>query len=162
MKVRIAGLVQESFVDGEGIRFAIFFQGCKRNCFNCHNPATHDLNGGKIFDTEEIILQIKKNPLLTGITLTGGEPFLQIAPALELAKAAKNLNLNVWCYTGFKFEDIPSDAEELLQNIDVLVDGEYIDDLRDLELQFRGSKNQRVIDLQKTLSAGEIVLKNLE
>ena len=101
---------------------------------------------------------MKKNPLLTGITLTGGEPFLQINPALELATAAKNLNLNVWCYTGFKFEDIPPDADELLQNIDVLVDGEYIDDLRDLELQFRGSKNQRIIDVKKTLTEKKIFL----
>ena len=162
MEVKLAGIVPESFVDGEGIRFAIFFQGCLRNCFNCHNPATQDLDGGKIFDTQEIITQIKKNPLLSGITLTGGEPLLQIAPALELAKAAKKLNLNVWCYTGYKFEEIPADAKELLQNIDVLVDGEYIDDLRDLELQFRGSKNQRIIDVQKTLTAGKITSKILE
>ena len=162
MEVRIAGLVQESFVDGEGIRFAIFFQGCRRNCFNCHNPATHALDGGKIFDTEEIISAIKKNPLLSGITLTGGEPLLQIPAALELAKAAKNLGLNVWTYTGYRFENIPAEANELLQNIDVLVDGEYIDDLRDLELNFRGSKNQRVIDVKKTLTEGKIILKNLE
>ena len=162
MEVKIAGIVPESFVDGEGIRFAIFFQGCLRNCFGCHNPATHDLNGGKIFDTQEIISQIKKNSLLAGITLTGGEPFLQIPPAIELAKAAKNLNLNVWCYTGFKFEEILESRREFLQNIDVLVDGEYIDDLRDLELQFRGSKNQRIIDVKKTLAAGKIFLKNLE
>ena len=162
MKIKIAGLVPESFVDGEGIRFAIFFQGCLRNCFNCHNPATHDLNGGKIFDTQEIISAIKKNPLLTGITLSGGEPFLQIAPATELAKAAKNFGLNVWCYTGFKFENIPPEAEELLKFIDVLVDGEYVDELRDLELQFRGSKNQRIIDLKKTLAEGKIFLWNLE
>ena len=162
MEVRIAGLVQESFVDGEGIRFAIFFQGCRRNCFNCHNPATHALDGGKIFDTEEIISAIKKNPLLSGITLTGGEPLLQIPAALELAKAAKNLGLNVWTYTGYRFENIPAEANELLQNIDVLVDGEYIDDLRDLELQFRGSRNQRVIDVKKTLAAGKIFLYELE
>ncbi len=162
MEIRIAGIVPESFVDGEGIRFAIFFQGCLRNCFGCHNPATHDLDGGKILDTEEIILSVKKNPLLSGITLTGGEPLLQISPALELASGAKSLGLNVWCYTGFKFEEIPADAEELLQNIDVLVDGEYIDELRDLELQFRGSKNQRIIDVKKTLSAGKIFLKSLE
>ena len=162
MEIRIAGIVQESFVDGEGIRFAIFMQGCLRKCFNCHNPTTHDLNGGKIFDTQEIIQLIKKNPLLSGITLSGGEPFLQIAPALELAKAAKNLNLNVWCYTGYKFEEIPQSAEELLKNIDVLVDGEYIDELRDLELTFRGSKNQRVIDVKKTLAAGKIFLHEME
>lgn len=158
MEIRIAGIVPESFVDGAGIRFAIFMQGCLRNCKGCHNPATHDLNGGKIFNTEEIISAIKKNPLLTGITLSGGEPFLQIAPAAELAKAAKNLGLNVWCYTGFKLEELPADAEELLQNIDVLVDGEYIEELRDLELAFRGSKNQRVIDLKKTREQNKIIL----
>lgn len=158
MKIRVAGIVPESFVDGEGIRFTIFFQGCLRNCPGCHNPATHDLNGGKILDTSEIISAIKKNPLLAGITLSGGEPFLQIAPAVELARATKNFGLDVWCYTGFKLEEIPPDAEELLQNIDVLVDGEYIEELRDLELNFRGSKNQRVIDLKKTREQKKIIL----
>lgn len=159
MKIRIAGIVPESFVDGEGIRFAIFMQGCLRNCPGCHNPATHDLNGGKIFDTEEIISAMKKNPLVSGLTLSGGEPFLQIPPAVELSKAAKNFGLNVWCYTGFKFEEIPAEGEELLQNIDVLVDGEYIEDLRDLDLSFRGSKNQRVIDVKKTLADKKIILR---
>ena len=149
MKIRIAGIVPESYVDGEGIRFAIFMQGCLRNCAGCHNPETHDLNGGKILDTAEIITEIKKNPLLTGITLTGGEPLLQIAPALELAKTAKNLGLDVWLYTGYKFEEIPSDADELLKFVDVVVDGEYIEELRDLELEFRGSKNQRIIYLRR-------------
>lgn len=160
MEIRIAGIVPESFVDGEGIRFAIFMQGCLRNCPGCHNPATHDLNGGKIFDTEEIISAMKKNPLVSGLTLSGGEPFLQIPPAVELAKAAKNFGLNVWCYTGFKFEEIPAEGEELLQNIDVLVDGEYIEDLRDLDLSFRGSKNQRVIDVKKTLADKKIILRD--
>lgn len=158
MKIRIAGIVPESFVDGEGIRFTIFMQGCLRNCKGCHNPATHDLNGGKILDTEEIISAIKKNPLLSGITLSGGEPFLQIEPALELAKSAKNLGLNVWCYTGYRFENIPANANELLKNIDVLVDGEYIEELRDLELNFCGSKNQRIIDLNKTRAENKIIL----
>lgn len=149
MKMRIAGIVPESYVDGEGIRFAIFMQGCLRNCAGCHNPETHDLNGGKVVDTEEIVTAIKKNPLLTGITLTGGEPLLQIAPALELAKSAKKIGLNVWLYTGYKFEEIPSDADELLKFVDVVVDGEYIEELRDLELEFRGSKNQRIIHIRR-------------
>ena len=149
MKIRIAGLVPESYVDGEGIRYSVFMQGCLRNCKGCHNPETHALYGGKIIDTAEIITEIKKNPLLTGITLTGGEPLLQIAPALELAKAAKNLGLDVWLYTGYKFEEIPSDADELLKFVDVVVDGEYIEELRDLELEFRGSRNQRVIYLRR-------------
>ena len=149
MKIRIAGIVPESYVDGEGIRFTIFMQGCLRNCNGCHNPETHALDGGKILDTSEIIAEIKKNPLLTGITLSGGEPLLQIAPALELAKTAKNLGLDVWLYTGYKFEEIPTDADELLKFVDVVVDGEYIEELRNLELEFRGSENQRIIYLKE-------------
>ena len=149
LKIRVAGIVPESYVDGEGIRFTVFMQGCLRNCQGCHNPETHSLDGGKILDTSEIIKAIKKNPLLTGITLSGGEPLLQIEPALELAKAAKNLNLNVWLYTGYKFEEIPAEAQELLKFVDVVVDGEYMEELRDLELAFRGSKNQRIIYLRR-------------
>lgn len=155
MEIRIAGVVPESIVDGEGIRYAIFMQGCLRNCEGCQNPATHPLDGGKIVDTAELIGAIKKNPLLAGITLTGGEPLLQIKPAIELAKATKNLGLNVWCYTGYKFEEIPPDAQELLNYVDVLVDGEFIVAQRDLELDFRGSRNQRIIDLNKLRNSNE-------
>ena len=158
MQIRIAGLVPESFVDGDGIRFAIFMQGCRRNCAGCHNPETHDLNGGRLVDTDEIISAIKKNPLLDGITLTGGEPLLQISAADELARAAKNFGLSVWCYTGYTFENLPPEAEPLLENVDVLIDGEFIEGLRDLDLQFRGSRNQRVIDLKKTRTRNELVL----
>lgn len=158
MQIRIAGLVPESFVDGDGIRFAIFMQGCRRNCAGCHNPETHDLNGGRLVDTDEIISAIKKNPLLDGITLTGGEPLLQIAAADELARAAKNFGLSVWCYTGFTFESLPPEAEPLLAHVDVLIDGEFVEGLRDLDLQFRGSRNQRIIDLKKTRAQNKIVL----
>ena len=158
MQIRIAGLVPESFVDGDGIRFAIFMQGCQRNCAGCHNPETHDLNGGRLVDTQEIISAIKKNPLLDGITLTGGEPLLQIDAANELALAAKNLGLSVWCYTGYTFEELPPEVSTLLENIDVLVDGAFILSLRDLDLQFRGSRNQRIIDLKKTRQQNKIVL----
>ena len=158
MFIRIAGLVPESFVDGDGIRFAIFMQGCLRNCAGCHNPHTHDLDVGRLVDTQEIIDAVKKNPLLNGITLTGGEPLLQIEPATELARAVKNFGLNVWCYTGYTLENLPPEAEILLENIDVLIDGEFIESLRDLELQFRGSSNQRIIDLNKTRELNKIVL----
>ena len=158
MQIRIAGLVPESFVDGDGIRFAIFMQGCLRRCEGCHNPETHALDGGRLIDTAEIISEIKKNPLLDGITLTGGEPFLQIDSADEIARAVKNFGLSVWCYTGFIFEDLPPEAAPLLKNIDVLIDGAFIESQRDLELQFRGSRNQRIIDLNKTREQNKIVL----
>ena len=158
MLIRVAGLVPESYVDGDGIRYAVFMQGCLRDCEGCHNPETHALDGGKLVDTGEIIAAIKNNPLLSGVTLTGGEPLLQIAPALEIARATKNFGLNVWCYTGFDFENLPEAAAQLLNYVDVLIDGAYIENLRDLELQFRGSSNQRIIDIKKTRAQNKIVL----
>ena len=158
MQIRIAGLVPESYVDGDGIRFAIFMQGCQRNCAGCHNPETHALNGGRLLDTGEIISEVKKNPLLDGITLTGGEPLLQLAAANELAQAAKNLGLSVWLYTGYTFEELPLAAATLLESVDVIIDGAFIESQRDLELQFRGSSNQRIIDVKKTCAQNKIVL----
>ena len=158
MQIRIAGLVAESFVDGDGIRFAIFMQGCLRHCEGCHNPETHAPDGGKIFDTADIIAKFRANKLLDGITLTGGEPLLQIDAANELARAAKNFGLNVWCYTGYKFEELPPNSESLLENVDVLVDGAFVENLRDLNLQFRGSSNQRIIDVKKSVAQKKIVL----
>ena len=149
MNVRIAGIIPESIVDGDGVRYAIFLQGCTRHCKGCHNPTAQPLDGGRVIDTAEIIAEVKKNPLLAGITLTGGEPLLQIPASVELAKSAKALGLNVWCYTGFRFEEIPDEARELLSFVDILVDGEFIQDLKDLDLAFRGSKNQRIIDLNR-------------
>ena len=160
MQVRIAGIVPESFVDGDGIRYAIFMQGCLRNCDGCQNPETHALDGGRLMDTDEIISALKKNPLLDGITLTGGEPLLQLDAANELARAAKNFGLSVWCYTGCTFEELPPEAESLLENVDVLIDGAFVENLRDLELQFRGSSNQRIIDVKKTLAQKKVVLWN--
>ena len=158
MLIRIAGLVPESYVDGDGIRFAVFMQGCLRGCEGCHNPETHSLDGGRLLDTEEIITAIKSNPLLNGVTLTGGEPLLQIDAANEIARAAKSFGLNVWCYTGFEFEDLPAAAAPLLENVDVLIDGAFIEAQRDLELQFCGSRNQRIIDVNKTRLQNKIVL----
>lgn len=158
MLIRIAGLVPESYVDGDGIRFAIFMQGCIHACDGCHNPETHDLNGGKLVDTTEIIDAIKKNPLLNGITLTGGEPLLQIAPAIEIARETQLLGLNVWCYTGFDYENLPQHADSLLNFVDVLIDGKFIESQRDLELPFRGSRNQRIIDVKKSRLNREITL----
>lgn len=156
MLVRIADIVPESYVDGADIRYAIFMQGCLHDCFECQNPETHNLHGGHLVDTEDIISQFKRNRLLNGITLTGGDPFYQEAAAAELAEAAQNVGLNVWCYTGFNYEDV-ADAY-LLNFVDVLVDGKFILDQRDLTLAFRGSANQRIIDIPESRRLNTIIL----
>lgn len=157
MKLKIAGIVDDSVVDGDGIRLTVFTQGCPHHCHGCHNPQTWNLTGGHEIDTEEIVQKLKENPLLSGITFSGGEPFLQSAPLTELARAAHKLGLDVWSYTGFTLEELEkrTDAQQLLNEVDVLVDGPYVEALRDLTLQFRGSSNQRIINL-KELRRGRV------
>lgn len=157
MKIRIAGIVDDSIVDGEGVRLTVFTQGCPHHCHGCHNPQTWNLTGGHEIDTEEIVQKLKANPLLSGITFSGGEPFLQPAPLAEIARAAHKLGLDVWSYTGFTLEELKkrTDAQQLLNEVDVLVDGPYVEALRDLTLRFRGSSNQRIIDL-KELRKGRV------
>lgn len=151
MKLKIAGIVDDSIVDGEGVRLTVFTQGCPHHCHGCHNPQTWSLDGGHEIDTEEIVQKLKANPLLSGITFSGGEPFLQPAPLTELARAAHKLGLDVWSYTGFTLEELKkrTDVQQLLNEVDVLVDGPYVEALRDLTLRFRGSSNQRIIDLNE-------------
>lgn len=153
MKIRIAGIAEDSIVDGPGLRMTVFVQGCPHHCQGCHNPETHDPDGGKVIDTDEIIAKLDTNPLLDGITLSGGEPFQQPEACIALAKAAHDLGLNVWCYTGYTAEAIMRGRDPsklaLLKHIDVLVDGPYIESQRTLELPWRGSKNQRVIRLKE-------------
>jgi len=162
MEIRLAGIVSESIVDGPGYRLAVFVQGCPHGCPGCHNPKTHDVNGGYLGDTDEIIAQMGKNPLVRGVTLTGGEPMLQSAALLEVAKAAKAKGMNVWCYTGFTLEALLKEnmpqRMALLGAIDVLVDGPYLAHERSLDLLYCGSRNQRLIDMKQTLLTGEICL----
>lgn len=159
MDIRIAGLVNDSIVDGPGFRYAIFTQGCPHNCPGCHNPETHSFTGGKCVDTREIIENFRKNPLLDGITLTGGDPFCQPAPCAELARAAHESNLTVWAYSGYLFEEILADPamRAMLEEVDVLVDGPFLLAQRTLSLRFRGSKNQRLIDVRRSLESGAAV-----
>ena len=152
MQMRIAGIVQDSIVDGEGIRLTVFVQGCPHHCPGCHNPETHDFNGGRMVDTSEIIGMIDSNPMLNGVTLSGGEPFCQSEECKIIADAAHERGLNVWCYTGYTCDELmkfgdPHDIA-LLGSIDVLVDGRYMEEQRTLELPFRGSRNQRIIVLR--------------
>ncbi len=157
MKIRISGIVNDSVVDGPGFRLAVFTQGCPHHCAGCHNPQTHDFEGGREIDTQEIIEKLRGNPLLDGITLSGGEPFCQGAACAELASAAHALGLNVWTYSGYTYEQLlAGDAEQraLLAETDVLVDGPFVLPQRTLELRFRGSANQRLIDVKASAAAG--------
>jgi len=153
-KLRIAGIEPESIVDGPGIRYSIFTQGCTHNCMGCHNLQTHDINGGSWADRDEILKELKENPLLRGVTFSGGEPFLQPEPLCCLAKDIKGLGMDLIIYTGFTLEKLLEMGKsnksilELLKLADTLIDGPYMEEKRDLELQFRGSSNQRIIDLK--------------
>ena len=158
--MRIAGLTQDSIVDGPGFRFTVFVQGCAHHCEGCHNPQTHDPAGGKDLTTDEIILEMRSNPLTDGLTLSGGEPFDQSEDCLTLVRAARESGLNVWSYSGYLFEQLLADEKksQLLKELDVLVDGPFVLSQRSLALAWRGSRNQRVIDVQKSLAAGEVIL----
>ncbi len=159
MNIRIAGIAPESIVDGPGFRYTVFTQGCFHDCAGCHNPETHDPGGGHETTVDGLADAMRKNPLLDGLTLSGGEPFLQVEACLELAERARELGLNIWAYSGYTFEDLCADPDKkrLLAACDVLVDGPFVLSQRTLEKRFRGSKNQRVIDVGKSLERGEIV-----
>lgn len=162
MNIRLAGVVPESIVDGPGYRLAVFVQGCPHACPGCHNPKTHDFAGGYLGDTGDVIAQMGRNPLVRGVTLTGGEPMMQAKALCEIASAAREKGLNVWCYTGYTLEALEQEGNaermRLLSLVDVLVDGPYLAHERSLDLLYRGSKNQRLIDMKKTLQDGEICL----
>ncbi len=167
MKLRLADeLTHDSIVDGPGLRMVIWTQGCIHNCYKCHNPQTHKLDGGMLVDTEDIIDEMKSLRLHRGITLSGGEPFLQSKQLYEISRVAQLMNLDVWCYTGFQFEDIINKSNplyfynlRLLENIDVLIDGKFIYNKKEMGLKFRGSSNQRIIDVKRSLIQGFVVLQ---
>ncbi len=165
MKLRIAGTIDDSVVDGDGYRFTIFTQGCPHRCPGCHNPETWDARAGRDADTDALFDAIRQNPLLSGVTFSGGEPFRQPAPLAELARRVHALGLDVWCYTGYTLEALQDAAARdeaaagLLAATDVLVDGPFRQKERDLTLRFRGSRNQRVIDMNATREQGTVVLK---
>ena len=162
-KMRIAGLVQDSIVDGPGFRFVVFAQGCLMHCDGCHNPETWDPNGGSEKPESEIISEMLGNKLTDGLTLSGGEPFLQPVQCVVIASAAKENGLNVWAYSGYTFEEILIIADttpavgSLLNLTDVLIDGRFIAVQKAMALRWRGSKNQRVLDVAKSLAAGKAV-----
>lgn len=166
--INIAGIEAESVVDGEGWRFAIFTQGCKHHCKNCHNPQTWDMRGGTQMSIDELVDTIeeafKENILMDGVTLTGGDPLYQPDATFSLCKKLKDLDINIWLYTGFTYEEITKDEKlmSIMKYIDVLVDGPFIESLKSLELEYRGSINQRILDMKKTLESGKPEQLNLE
>ncbi len=161
LTLRVAGRVQDSIVDGPGLRYALFVQGCPYHCEGCHNQKTWDFDGGEEFTPEQIIEEIRSNPLLTGLTLSGGEPACQAAALLPVARFAKQSGLDIWIWSGNTFEKLlelnDPDVLELLRLCDVLVDGPFILAQRTLALEWRGSKNQRLVDLPKSLAVGRYV-----
>lgn len=174
--MNIAGINYESINDGEGVRTVIYVSGCSHKCPNCHNPQTHDINYGIKFTSElqdEIINNIEKRPFISGITLSGGDPlhYNNVADVFNLIVKLKNKfpNKNIWLYTGYKFETIMNNPlrninttlrKRIVEMCDVLVDGRYVDELRDLTLKFCGSSNQRVISVKDSLKENKIVLYN--
>jgi anaerobic ribonucleoside-triphosphate reductase activating protein len=162
MKIRLASPLQyDSIVDGEGIRMVLWTQGCSHNCEGCHNKETHSFSGGFLKDVEVLKEEILTAKNHDGITLSGGDPFFQVEPSLEVAKFCKQNNLDVWCYTGFTFEQLMTmdnpKIKEFLKYIDILVDGPFILSEKSLTLKFRGSKNQRIINVKESLKKNKAV-----
>lgn len=162
--IRIAGVVKESTVDGPGFRYVVFTQGCPHNCAGCHNPDTHDFKGGKLVSIDKLVEDINKNPLLKGITISGGEPFMQPKQVYNLISKIDKSKHTVMLYSGFKYEDLLEKAKsneyylKILQNTDVLIDGKFVEALKSENVMFRGSTNQRAIECKKSILAGSLVL----
>lgn len=165
MKIRLAGdITTDSVVDGEGIRSVVWCQGCIHNCPGCHNPDTHSFDAGILKEVSQVCEEIASLEFQDGITLSGGDPLCQVDACLEIAKFCQRIGLNVWCYTGYKIEDLlfrckkEKKLKELLENIDVLVDSPFIMELKSYDVPFRGSSNQRLIDSKKSVCCDEVVI----
>ncbi|WP_296839562.1 anaerobic ribonucleoside-triphosphate reductase activating protein [Butyrivibrio sp.] len=159
--MRLAGTIKHSMVNGPGIRFVVFFQGCTHHCPYCQNMDTWDPCGGEAVEPESLTMMIKNTKLLDGVTLSGGDPFMQPYDAAFIAKECHNMGLSVWCYTGYTYEQIidgmaPEGAIELLKQTDVLVDGRFEIDLKSEDCLYRGSTNQRLIDVKETMANGHV------
>ena len=157
--IRVLDVIEDTMVDGPGFRTSIYCAGCRHKCPGCHNPQSWDFNGGRWMSTEELMKIIVADPF-ANVTFSGGDPMYQCDGFAELARTIhQQTNKDIWCYTGFSFESLITRAQrELLELLDVLVDGPFIEKLRDPDLLFRGSSNQRLIDVQKSLYAGEVIL----
>lgn len=164
--IRLAGIAYESLVNGPGMRRVFFAQGCSHNCKNCFNPETHDFNGGEEIDIDELIKDTICNPILRGVTFSGGDPWEQADKFAYMAMAFKEKGLSIWSYTGYTYEYILENKDkklgwnDLLNNIDVLVDGRFEEEKMQDGLKFRGSSNQRIIDIKESIKLNEIITLN--
>ena len=165
--IRLSGIAYESLVNGPGMRRVFFSQGCKHNCKGCFNPDTHDFNAGEERNIEELIKETLDNPILRGVTFSGGDPWEQADKFAYMAKVFKDNGLSVWSYTGYTYEYILANKDkrlgwnELLNNIDVLVDGKFEEEKMQDGLKYRGSINQRIIDIKESLRLNEIIIIDL-
>lgn len=163
-EIRLAGIIYESLVNGPGMRRVFFAQGCKHNCKGCFNPETHDFIGGEIKDMDDLIKDTLDNPMIKGVTFSGGDPLEQAEKFAYMAKKFKEKGLNVWSYTGYTYEEILRCKDnrvgwnDFINNIDVLVDGEFQIDKKDENLKYRGSSNQRIIDVKESLAQDKVIL----
>lgn len=158
--INLAGLVGDSIVDGPGIRMTVFCQGCPHHCEGCHNPETWSFEGGVPMEEEKVFQMIRSNPLAKGVTFSGGEPFAQAGGFAKLAGMLKENGYEVASYSGYTFEELyhgTEEQKELLNKIDILVDGRYEEANRSLTLAYRGSTNQRIVDVKASLSEGAAV-----
>lgn len=161
--IKISGIVKESTVDGPGFRYVIFTQGCPHKCKGCHNEQTHNIENGYYIKTSEILEEINKNPLLRGITISGGEPFLQANKISKLISKINKKKHDVIVYTGYKFETLLELAKtenkfiDVINQADVIMDGKFILELKSNNTLFRGSSNQRAIDVKKSLNSNDII-----
>jgi len=156
----LSGIVSDSIVDGPGIRTTVFSQGCPHHCKGCHNPETWAFGCGTAMPVEAIAEIVKSNPLCRGVTFSGGEPFAQAAGFAKLARLLKEKGYEVASYSGYTFEALlegTEDQKQLLSSIDILIDGPFLQDQKSLEIAFRGSRNQRILDVKKSLAAGQAV-----
>ena len=156
----LSGIVSDSIVDGPGIRTTVFAQGCPHHCPGCHNPETWDFGCGTTVPVEAIVDIVRSNPLCRGVTFSGGEPFAQSAGFARLARLLKEKGYEVASYSGYTFEELlngSDDQKELLASIDVLIDGPFVMAEKSLEIAFRGSRNQRILDVKKGLAEGRAV-----
>jgi anaerobic ribonucleoside-triphosphate reductase activating protein len=162
MRIQIAGIERHSSVNGPGVRYVLFTQGCPHACPGCQNPDTWSPTAGVSYDTEDIINDILSTKYIDGVTLSGGDPLFQAKPILEIVKALNEKKINIWCYTGWTYEQLDSlqagpEAKEVLSYLDVLVDGRFVLSLLSRDCIYRGSTNQRLIDCKKSIQEGKVV-----